>query len=61
MEVDRTVQSRRVNYINNPTTAEKITGFEAHTSNKEPRLYNIETFSEETHKAENGSEDGARQ
>lgn len=47
MEVDRTIQSRRVNYINNPRTAEKRGAPGIPFNNKQPRVYHIETFSDE--------------
>lgn len=61
MEVDRSIQSRRVNYINNPRTAEKRGSYEMNTGNKQPRLYHIETFSDDDHIAENGLESDTRQ
>lgn len=60
MEVDRTIQSRRVNYINNPRTAEKRGASEINTGYKQPRLYHTETFSDEDHIAKNQPEEDYR-
>ena len=56
MDIDRTIQSRRVNYINHPRTAEKRGAYEERTGHKQAKLYHIETFSDEDLMAENGLE-----
>lgn len=47
MDVDRTVQSRQVNYMNNPVMAVKRSSSEPYSNGKQPRLYNIETSTDD--------------
>lgn len=42
MDVDRSIQSRRVNYINNPRAADKRGASGSGPTNKQPRLFHIE-------------------
>lgn len=46
MDVDKTIQSRRINYINNPRSMVKRNQPEEYISNKQPRLYHIEAQEE---------------
>lgn len=61
MDVDRTIQSRRVNYINHPRAAEKRGAFEMNTNSKQPKLYHVETFSGDDQITENGLEENTSQ
>ena len=46
MDVDKTIQLLRVNYINNPRSMGKRNQPEGYVSNKQPRLYYIEAQEE---------------
>lgn len=51
MEVDRSIQSRRINYMNNPRTAEKRSASENHPINKHARIYHMEAIENNDHES----------